>query len=89
MDRTLPPRVASKSARVPVVAALIAISALIAPPQTFAEPTPLTAPGYAVDATKLFQQTNFTTIATTRTAASDKPDKGSDDEYDDSDTFFY
>lgn len=72
----------STSGTTPAVAALIAISALIAPAQAFATPTPITAPGYAVSASKLFRQTNRTDIAATITAASNKPDKGDDDDDD-------
>jgi hypothetical protein len=77
----------STSGTAPAVAALIAISALIAPAQAFAAPTPLTASGYAIGASKLFRQTNRTDIATTITAASNKPDKGDDDD-DDYDYFY-
>jgi hypothetical protein len=76
----------STSGTAPAVAALIAISALIAPAQAFATPPPPTAPGYAIGASKLFRQTNSTDIATTITAASNKPDRGDrgdGDEYDD------
>jgi hypothetical protein len=73
----------STSVTARAVAALIAISALITPAQAFATPTPLTAPGYAIGATKLFRQTNRTDIATNNTAATNKPDKGDDDDDDD------
>jgi hypothetical protein len=48
---TLRPRIGSKTTTTTAVAALIAISALIAPADAFATPTPLTAPGCSIDAT--------------------------------------
>jgi hypothetical protein len=48
---TLRPRIGNKTATATAVAALIAISALIAPAEAFATPTPLTAPGCSIDAT--------------------------------------
>jgi hypothetical protein len=91
MKWTTPPRIGSKNGTAPAVAALIAISVLFAPPQAFATPPPLTAPSYAVDATKHLRETNYTNIGPTDAVASDKPDKSRDDdhEYDDDETFFY
>jgi hypothetical protein len=50
MNSVMPPRIGNKIGTATALAALIAISALIAPAQAIATPTPLTGPGYAIDA---------------------------------------
>jgi hypothetical protein len=49
-NSVISPRIGSKIGTTTALAALIAISALIAPAQAVATPTPLTGPGYAIDA---------------------------------------
>jgi hypothetical protein len=50
MNSVMPPRIRSKIGTATALAALIAISALTAPAPAVATPTPLTGPGYAIDA---------------------------------------
>lgn len=49
-NSVMSPRIGSKIGTTTALAALIAISALIAPAQAVATPAPLTGPGYAIDA---------------------------------------
>jgi hypothetical protein len=81
MNKTTPPGIKNRIAKAAAATALMAIPALFAPALAFATPTPLTTPDYAIDATQLFSQTNYTNIPTINTAASNKPITDTDEDY--------
>jgi hypothetical protein len=59
MNSAMSLRIESRIGTAIAAAALVAISALIAPTQTFATPTPLKAPSHAIEASGLFHQTYY------------------------------
>lgn len=73
MNSPMPPRIESRFATVTAAAALIAISALVAPAQTFAAPTPLNTSGCSIGPAKAFCQAHYTTSPTTDAEVCDWP----------------
>lgn len=71
MNSPMSPRIESRIAKATAAAALIAISALIAPTQAFATPTPVSTSDCAIDPAKTFCQAHYTTSPTTDTEACD------------------
>jgi hypothetical protein len=81
MNSATPPCIERRIGTTIAAAAVIALSALIAPTQAFATPTPSSTPNSAAHPAKAFGQTSYTNIATISEGKGKPGDDWDDDEY--------